>query len=130
MSVVSTSDNGLLDQIDWGDIIDTLEAQKCILFMGGGAFQAPGGRNLEEAKSEWLGLPDPKHPNIRLQNEDGFLLLRKNRYKRKVIASLRDFYSQSFPETASTFSKLARIPFNIIVSLTLYITHIPNAVNC
>jgi hypothetical protein len=118
MSIVSTSDTGLLDQIDWGDIIDTLQAQKCILFMGSGAFQAPGQRNLEEAKSEWLGLPDPKHPHIRLQNEDGFLLLRKNRYKRKVIASLREFYSQSFPETASVFSQLARIPFNIIVSLT------------
>lgn len=118
MPTVSDPNAGLLDQIDWGDIIDTLEAQKCVLFMGSGAFQAAGQLTLEEAQRKWLGLPNPEHPHIRLQNDDGFLLLRRNRYKRKVIASLREFYNQSFPETELTFSQLARIPFNVMVSLT------------
>ncbi|MEL7423196.1 MAG: SIR2 family protein [Bacteroidota bacterium] len=117
MSTVSDINTEQLNKMDWEDILDTLEAQKCILFLGSGAFQV-GENNLDQAIQQWLGLPDPEHPHVKLYNDDGFMLLRKNRYKRKVIASLHDFYSQAFPETELAFSQLARLPFNVIVTLT------------
>lgn len=103
--------------IDWEDVLDTLEEQKCILFLGSGAYQAPKGGPIETALIDWLDAQNPDHPLIRLYNPDGFFLFRKNRYKRKIIASIKDFYNQSFPETESEFARLAQIPFTMIFSL-------------
>lgn len=107
-----------LAQIDWADLLDTLEAEKCVLFLGSGAYQAPGGGNIETALAGWLDADNPENPFIRLFNADGFFLFRKNRFKRKVAAHIRDFYSQPFPETEALFGQLAQIPFSIIVALT------------
>ncbi len=104
--------------IDWEDVLDTLKAQKCILFLGSGAYQAPGGGNIEQALINWLDANNPNHQYIHLYNPDGFFLFRKNKYKRKIIARTKDFYNQTFPETSEKFSQLAQIPFTILLSLT------------
>lgn len=103
--------------IDWEDVLDTLEEQKCVLFLGGGVYQAANGGSIENALIDWLDANNPDHPLIRLYNPDGFFLFRKNRFKRKVIASMKDFYNQSFPETEAQFARLAQIPFSMIISL-------------
>jgi len=107
-----------LTTINWDDVLDTLEAQKCILFLGQGAYRAPGGGDLEQALMEWIDVHNTEHPHIRLYNEDGFFLFRKNRYKRKVIAQIKAFYNQAFPEVETMFSRLAQIPFNMVFTLT------------
>ncbi len=104
--------------IDWEDVLDTLKEQKCVLFLGSGAYQAPGGGNLEQALVDWLDAKNPDHPSIRLYNPDGFFLFRKERFKRRVIAKTKAFYNQVFPETMRQFTLLAQIPFTMIVSLT------------
>lgn len=107
-----------LDQVDWDDILETMEEQKCVLFLGNGAFQSPGGGNMEEALKGFLDAENPEHPHIQLYNPDGFFLFKKNRYKRKVIAEMKRFYSQSFPETEEQFSRIAQMPFSMIFTLT------------
>lgn len=107
-----------LNNIDWEDLLDSLENQKCVLFLGSGAYQADGGGDMQEALIQHLDATNPDHPLIRLYNPDGFFLFKKNRYRRKIVAQAKEFYNQSFPETEQQFAKLAQIPFNMIFSLT------------
>ncbi len=108
----------LLANVDWEDLLDTLEAEKCVLFLGSGAFEAPGGSSIETALRDWLEADEADNPYIRLYNPDGFMLFRKNRFKRKVTAQIKDFYNQAFPETEALFRQLAEAPFSMIVTLT------------
>ncbi|MBV6441055.1 MAG: hypothetical protein DYG98_25970 [Haliscomenobacteraceae bacterium CHB4] len=107
-----------LSGVDWNDLTETLEAQKCVLFLGSGAYEAPKGEKIEDALSDWLDASNPEHPFIRLVNTDGFYLLRRNRFKRKVIAQIKEFYNQPFPKTEELFAQLAEIPFSMIITLT------------
>lgn len=103
---------------DWEEILDSLDAEKCVIFLGSGLYQGPDGMNLDQAMGQWLELDNPDHPSIHLHNDDGFFLFRsERRHKRKVIEQIKSFYSQPFPETSACFAQLAQIPFNIIISL-------------
>lgn len=104
--------------IDWDDLLYTLREEKCVLFLGSGAYAAPGGANAETALTEWLDAENPEHPHIRLYNPDGFFLFRKEKFKHRVIGSIKEFYNQPFPETEALFGRLAEIPFSMIFTLT------------
>lgn len=104
-------------KVDWEDILDTLAEQRCVLFIGSGAYQAPDGKDIETALCKWLDASNTNHPEIRLYNPDGFFLFRKNRFKRKVIGSIKEFYNQEFKETEKHFSKIAQIPFSMVLTL-------------
>lgn len=106
-----------LSTIDWEDVIDTLEAQKCVLFIGGGLFTA-NGNTMSSALEEYLEVNKENHPYIRQYNSDGFYLFKKNRYRRKIIESMKDFYNQSFPESEELIKKIAQLPFTMVVTLT------------
>ena len=81
---------------DWEEIIDSLEAEKCVIFLGSGIYQAPPGQGIERALEQWLEVNKPDHPAIHLYNDDGFLLFRnERRHKRKVIEQIKSFYNQS-----------------------------------
>ena len=88
-----------LSDVDWEDILETLNEQRCVLFLGASAYQAPGGRGLEAALRQYLDADNPDHPHIHVYNSDGFILLRKNLYRRKVVAAMNKFFNQPFPET-------------------------------
>ncbi|MEM9919037.1 MAG: SIR2 family protein [Bacteroidota bacterium] len=105
-------------ELDWADIIDTLEQQKCLLFLGSGAFKVNGFDNMELALSDHLDATNPQHPLIRLYNTDGFFLFRKGRFKRRIINQMKDFYNQPFPGLEDQLAKLVRIPFSMIFTLT------------
>lgn len=107
-----------LSSLDWEDILDTLQQQKCILFLGSGAYKSPGTPNIEAALSDWLDAKNPDNPLIHFYSSDGFFLFRKNRFKRRVISKIKEFYNQPFPEIEEEFKKLAQIPFNMILSIT------------
>ncbi|AEE52175.1 SIR2 family protein [Haliscomenobacter hydrossis] len=113
----TTLQNPLVDT-DWVDIIDSLEAEKCVIFLGSGVYHSPGGQNLETELGQWLDVEQPHHPMIQVYNDDGFFLFRNARkHKRKVITQIKNFYNQPFPETSARFAQLAQMPFSIIVSL-------------
>jgi hypothetical protein len=104
--------------VDWEDILESLENQKCILFIGSGAFNAPEGGKIEPGLSDWLGSKNPDHPSIQLHNSDGFFLFKNKKSRRRVVQEMKSFYNQSFPETEMLFSRIARIPFPMIYSLS------------
>jgi len=107
-----------LTNVNWDDLLETLEAEKCVLFLGSGAFEAPGGGSIEGALRDWLDADNPNNSHIRQHNSDGFFLFRKSIFKRKVTAEIKKFYHQPFPETEALFGQLAQIPFSMIFSLT------------
>ncbi len=117
MSATNTETNPL-ENVDWEDVLDTLEEQKCVLFLGSGAFSAPGGGDINTALHHYLDADNPEHKYINVSNPDGFFLFKKSRYKRRVIGEMRDFFNQPFPETEAQFGRLARLPFPMIVTLT------------
>ncbi len=112
------TNNQDLIHVDWEDILETLKAQKCVLFIGSGAYKAPDGGDIDTALTAWLDKINLEKKYIHLHSPDGFILLRKEQHKRKVVRGLKRFYNQSFPETEQEFKKLAQIPFSVIFSLT------------
>jgi hypothetical protein len=104
--------------IDWQEIMDSLEAQKCVLFLGNSAFKDPDGSDMDALLSRWLELNDPEQKEIRHHNPDGFLLLKKKIYKRRVVDKIRGFYNRDFPAVEEHLARIARIPFSLIVTLT------------
>lgn len=105
----------LLNEVDWDDILESLQEQKCLLFFGEGLYEAPDGNGLNPALRHWLDSDNPNHPQIHVYNTDGFFLFKKGRLK--VISSIRKFYNQKFPETEKVFQKIAQLPLPAIFSL-------------
>ncbi|MBX2926625.1 MAG: SIR2 family protein [Saprospiraceae bacterium] len=113
-----TSATTPLENVDWDDILETLQEQRCVLFLGQGACEAPGGGDIQSALSQWLDSDNPDHPYIHVHNPDGFFLFKKRFHNRKVIAGMKQFYSRPFPEAEAQFARITRIPFSMIFSLT------------
>ena len=107
-----------VSNIDWTDILETLQDEKCALFIGSSAYQFAGDFSMDFALIKWLKENKDYKKWVRLYKSDGFFLFKKNRYKRKIISAMREFYNQSFPETEQLFSKISQIPFTMIFSLT------------
>lgn len=106
------------NDLDWEEIIDSIEAEKCVLFLGSGMYQAASCTSFENALGQWLGVEQANHPSIQVYNDDGFFLFREERsHKRNVTRQIKNFYSQTFPEMDDRLAQLAKIPFNLIVSL-------------
>lgn len=102
-------------QPDWEDILDILDEQRCVLFLGSGVYPAAGGATMEGALALALDAANPENPYIQVLDSDGFYLFSK---RRKVIPRIREFYSQPFPEAEALLTQIARIPFSIIFTLT------------
>jgi Effector-associated domain 11/SIR2-like domain len=107
-----------LANVAWDDLLETLEEQRCVLFLGSSVYEAPGGGHIETAICDWLDADNPEHKHIQVYNSDGFYLFRKNIFRRKVITEMKRFYNQPFPETEAQFSRIARTPFSMIFTLT------------
>jgi hypothetical protein len=114
----TTSTTDRLAHVNWEEILDTLNEQRCVLFLGEGALEAPGGGGTDAALRQWLDTDNPDHPYIHVHNPDGFFLFKKRFHNRKVIAGMKQFYSRPFPEAEALFARIARIPFSMIFSLT------------
>ncbi|MEM9887688.1 MAG: SIR2 family protein [Bacteroidota bacterium] len=106
-----------MQNLDWKNIIYSLKKQRCVLFLGHSAYQAIGGGDITAALQQHLQLQETAEAEV-LCNSDGFFLFREPSYYGDTVREIEDFYDQVFPETESLFTKLAQIPFNIIVTLT------------
>jgi|GEM_PF-661797 len=106
-------------QTDWNFITDTIRRKKCVLFIGPQVYTDKNGVHLEEALCHAVDARNPQHPYIQsFYDQDGFFLFRENKFRTRVISQLRDFYNSPFPEAEAIFEKLARVPFQIVVSFT------------
>lgn len=104
---------------DWEVVLDALEEQKCVLFLGLQAYAAPGRGSVEDALAEALDAGNPNHPFIRnYYEDDGFFLFREPRFRRRVVRQIRQFYEQPFPGSQEMLEQAARIPFHLVFLLT------------
>ncbi len=104
---------------DWNFVADTIRRRKCVLFIGPQVYADAAGVSLDEALCNMLDARNPDNPYIRaFYEQDNFFLFRENKFKSRVISQIRQFYSQPFPHVETTLEKIARIPFQIVVSLT------------
>lgn len=103
--------------IDWDFIIETIKDEKCILFIGPEIFRDRAGRSLDEQLGEFL---DATHtPDIQTYyQQDGLFLFTSGAKKTTSYYKIKSFYHQSFPSAEALFSKLAKIPFHFIISIT------------
>lgn len=104
--------------IDWEGIIESIENNKCVLFLGPYIYSNEKGEILENIVSEKLDVRNPDHPHIHSYYEDGFYLFKEKRYKNRYIRSLRTVIDDFYPEVKELLSKIAQIPFNLIILLT------------
>lgn len=104
---------------DWEVVLDALEDQKCVLFLGPQAYSAPGGGVIETALAEALNAKHPENAFIRnYYEDDGFLLFREPRFRRRVVRQIRQFYEQPFPESQELLKQVASIPFHLVFLMT------------
>ena len=108
----------MTNSIDWEDIIENLDHQNCILFLGPQAYTDHTKVSLETRLLEELKVYDGGNPYIKAYYEDGFFLFREKRFKRKVIRQINQFYQDQLSVVEGFVEKLARIPFHLYISMT------------
>ena len=96
------------------DIVEMIEAKKCILFLGPKIYSSKDGNTIEKRIFEHL-----KEDNLfnAYYEEDGLFLFRDPIQKSRAIKSIAKTYQLLPPETVALFKKIIQIPFEIIVSL-------------
>ncbi len=102
-------------QIDWDIIIETIKAEKCILFLGPEIFTDEQQQPLEQQLVNYLHINgDPK---IRVY-DDGLFFFRERALKTLTYYRIKNFYAQSFPRAETLLEKIAQIPFHFIIFTT------------
>ena len=102
--------------IDWDFIEETIQNEKCILFIGPEIFSAPGKENIETQLVQYLGIPD--NPDIQTYYQhDGLFLFTSRARKTKTFYKIKSFYNQEFPYAEKIMEKIARIPFHFIIHM-------------
>ena len=100
--------------ISWDIILDTIRAEKCILFIGPEIFAPDPNIRLSDTLSKFLKLEEDD--GIRFYDDDLFYF--KERQKKTITYyKIKQFYNQNFELTESLFHKIAQIPFHYIISI-------------
>jgi hypothetical protein len=111
-----------METINWFDIIDSFEADSCVLFIGPYAFQNKGNQSIDAALFDYLELEKVKENNHdrvkRYYQDDGLFLFKKEGYQDKIAAQIKKFYQTGFQPNSDILAKIAEIPFSLIVNLT------------
>lgn len=110
-----------METIDWTDILDSIEADSCVLFVGPYAFKNEEGDTIEQALGKYLKLDkvdEGTHRRIkRFYKDDGLFFFKKEGYQDRVAGMIRQFYEDEFRPQADMIQKIAQIPFSLIVNL-------------
>lgn len=103
--------------IEWDFILETIKAEKCILFLGPGLFENERGESLDTQLGQYLKVND--NPDIQsFYDREGLFLFTSGTKKTTSYYKIKSFYNQAFPEASSIFEKLANIPFHLVISIT------------
>ncbi len=102
-----------LIMIKWNLIINTIKAEKCILFLGPEAFSPDGNKTYHAALCEYL------HAHTKgvmpYYDKDEFFYFADKQTKLETYYDILEFYNQKF--TTETYDKVAQLPFPVVVSL-------------
>lgn len=103
--------------IDWDFILDTIQEEKCILFLGPELYTNAQNQQLDDALNTYLNIEHNKDIQTYYQ-EDNLFLFSSRAKKTKTFYKIKNFYNQSFPEAEMLFQKIAEIPFHFIIKVT------------
>lgn len=103
-------------RIDWDLTIDTIKAEKCILFLGPEIFASQQKEKLDDQLLAYLKLDDD--PSVEIY-QDGLFFFRERQKRTQTYLKIRRFFQeQDFAATNALFEKIARIPFHLIITVT------------
>lgn len=103
-----------MSEVNWEYIIDTIKSEKCVLVLGPEVAVNHEGAPLHEALGSYLGVD--ADPDILYFNDDDFFLFRDETAKFPTYLNIQKFYNQTEP--SEIYTKIAQIPFHLIVSLS------------
>ncbi len=102
--------------IDWELTLDTILAERCILFLGPEIFTSAEGQTLDDQLLTYIGAA--ADPDLKVY-QDGLFFFRMRQKRTETYLKIRRFFQQEeFPEANALFETIARIPFHFIISVT------------
>ena len=103
--------------VDWDITLQTIQEEKCVLFLGPDLFTRPDGKRLEQQLTEYLDVDN--NPDIlKYYQEEDLFLFSSKAAKTKTYYKLKAFFQQEFPHVEALFEKIAQIPFHFIITVT------------
>jgi hypothetical protein len=114
----ASASSPLNNSFDWDLIRETVEDQKCILFIGPKVYGNDKAGSLNQRIANYLEAPT--NPNIKAYYEkDALFLFKDPPSKTKALINIKRFLEEeNFDPVRSLYEKIAQIPFHVIVSLT------------
>ncbi len=104
-----------IEIVDWDFLADTIEDEKCVLFLGPGIAVNEAGKSLQSAFFEEL-YQQNQTAILSYHKQDGFLLFNDQSTKMRLIYRIKKFYKEIFAQ--ELLEKIIKIPFHLIVSVT------------
>ena len=100
--------------IFWDVILDTIESEKCVLFIGPEIFAPSPEIRLSNKLADFLEVE--KDEGVRFYDDDLFYFKEPEK-KTITYYKIKQFYNQRFEDTEDILRKIAQIPFHYIISI-------------
>ena len=105
----------MLQDNDWGFILNTIKNEKCILLLGPEVCISDSGNQFDQALLEYLNVENNENI-LSYYEHEGLFLYRDGIAKTRSYYKIKDFYKQGFKE--AIYNKLTEIPFHLVISTT------------
>ena len=102
---------------DWDDIINSIQEEKCILFVGPESVMKAPGIPYHQELVKSPGFQDNDY--FKYLARDEMFLLTQNFYRGKLVSRFKN-YCQQNAFYDETYKKIAAIPFHTIIAVTRY----------
>lgn len=105
-----------MSPIEWGDLLDGIKNQKCIVCIGTDVFRKPNEPPFEQQLASFLES-QAKALNIRVHNNGWYHLLPMGNQS-SPYRQVKEFYQHPNPHAEAILRKLVQIPFHLFLSIT------------
>ncbi len=103
---------------DWEFILETIDSEKCVLFLGPEVFTSVEGKSLFDQLVAYLDIENNRDI-LSFYKEDNFFLFSSKYAKTKALYRIRKFFSRhTHAKAEALFEKIVQIPFHIVITLT------------
>lgn len=106
-----------MPNIDWGLIVETIRAERCVLFLGPGMMRTKANKSFWTEMVEELKLGDAE--GIEYFDQDKLFMYKDPIQRTRTYFKIKAFYREQTERIQpELFEKLARIKFNLVVSIS------------
>lgn len=105
-----------MSEHEWGDLLYSIEQEKCIVVVGPEVYTAPGEASMDKRLAEFLRKQSAQ---LRIRvNDNGWYHLQPGGNETSPVRQIKEFYNRPTPHAEESLKTLARIRFPIYISLT------------